>query len=214
MRRVSRSLSSVGLGGQIRSRSQQLLSRISPCLVNSRLRRVSCCEAIVSSCRLHCARSYRTKSTMGIRGYRNAEREPDSPSVVAKYLKRAVHYCQECTKAQRQRSQPLTRSALPELPWQKVTTDLFEWKQEVFLLLVDYYSRYVDIACLNRLTPTDVIIRTKSISARHGIPETVISDNGPSFIPGLQGVRRLQTSDKQPLLPSEQWGSKEGSGHH
>ncbi len=100
---------------------------------------------------------------------------------ISKGLKELVQNYQECTKAQGQRSQPLTRSALHELPRQKVATELFEWKQEVFLLLVDYYSQYVDIARLNRLTATEVIIRTKSIFARHGIPETVISDNSPQF---------------------------------
>ncbi len=46
---------------------------------------------------------------------------------------------------------------------------------------MDYYSRYIEIACLNRLTATEVIVQTTSIFARHGIPETVISDNDPRF---------------------------------
>jgi len=80
-----------------------------------------------------------------------------------------------------------------ELPWQKVGTDLFEWRNDMFLLVVDYYSRYIEIAKLNRSTAEEVIARTKSIFARHGIPEIVFSDNGPQYRQ-LMPTRRLPKS--------------------
>ena len=52
---------------------------------------------------------------------------------LSKRLEELVHNCQECLKAQRQHSQPLTPTPLPQLPWQKVASDLFEWKQTVYL---------------------------------------------------------------------------------
>ena len=76
-----------------------------------------------------------------------------------------VKSCQECCKAQRQQPQPLTPSSFPELPWQRVGTDLFEWKQKHFFIIVDYYSRYVEIAKLQRTTAEEVIAHTKSIFA-------------------------------------------------
>ena len=100
---------------------------------------------------------------------------------LSKELGELVKSCQECCKAQHQRPQPLTPSSLPELPWQRVGTDLFEWKRKHFLIIVDYYSRYVEIAKLQRTTAEEVIAHTKSIFACHGIPEVVISDNGPQF---------------------------------
>ena len=48
--------------------------------------------------------------------------------------------------------------------------------------MVDYYSRYIEIARLNRPTTTEVVIHLKSIFARHGIPETLHSDNGPQYM--------------------------------
>ena len=44
-------------------------------------------------------------------------------------------------------------SAFPELPWQKVGTDLFQWRQ---LIIVDYLSRYVEIARLNQPNADEV----------------------------------------------------------
>ena len=69
---------------------------------------------------------------------------------------------------------------LPNLPWQKVATDLFHWKTSTYLLL-NYYSRYIEISKLNEQSSSEVICHTKSIFARHGIPQEVVSDNGPSY---------------------------------
>ena len=100
---------------------------------------------------------------------------------ISKELERVVQRCTECCKAQSQRAQPLVPTPLPELPWQKVATDLFQWKQKTFLLVIDYYSRYIEVARLNNSTAEEVVAYTKSIFARHGIPETVVSDNGPQY---------------------------------
>ena len=51
----------------------------------------------------------------------------------------------------------------------------------IYLLAVDYYSRYIEVAHLSQATANEVVNHTKSIFARHGIPETVISDNGPQY---------------------------------
>ena len=100
---------------------------------------------------------------------------------LSKQLEELVLNCPECLRAQRQRPQPLTPTPLPQLPWQKVATNLFEWKQEMYLLVVDYFSRYIEIARLNRPTTMEVVTHLKSIFAPHGIPETLISDNGPQY---------------------------------
>ena len=47
--------------------------------------------------------------------------------------------------------------------------------------MVDYYSRYIEIARLSRTTTAEVVSHLKSIFARHGIPEIFISDNGPQY---------------------------------
>ena len=89
--------------------------------------------------------------------------------------------CQTCCKFQSQGAEPLIPSTLPSLPWQKVAMDIFEWKKSLYLLILDYYSRYIEIAKLSRLTSTEVIMHVKSIFARHGILQKVISDNGPQL---------------------------------
>ena len=78
------------------------------------------------------------------------------------------------------RAQPMIPSKLQELPWQKLVTDLLiDWKGQEFVLVVDYFSRYYDIGVLGKSTSQEVISHPKAICTRHGIPETVISDNVP-----------------------------------
>ena len=73
-------------------------------------------------------------------------------------------------------------SPFPEYPWQKVATDLFEWKKTTYILIIDYYSHYIEISSLRASTSTGVIQKIKTIFAQHGIPECIASDNGPCTV--------------------------------
>ena len=58
---------------------------------------------------------------------------------------------------------------------------MFVWNNTNYVLVVDYYSNYFEIAQLATTKRSTVIQHIKSIFARHGIPEIVISDNGPQY---------------------------------
>jgi len=66
-------------------------------------------------------------------------------------------------------------------PWESVSTDLFKWEGDDYLLVVDSYSHFIEIAKLNNTTSQTVVMHTKSILARHGIARTVKNDNGPQY---------------------------------
>ncbi|UYV75549.1 PYROXD1 [Cordylochernes scorpioides] len=69
----------------------------------------------------------------------------------------------------------------PTRPWQKIGMDLFKFENKWYLVVIDYYSRFPEMIQLDRLTANVVVRSCKSIFARHGIPETVVSDNGTQF---------------------------------
>ena len=100
---------------------------------------------------------------------------------LSKQLESTVKSCQECLINTTQGSEPLRPSILPQHPWQKVGTDLFEWNKSTYLFMVDYFSRWIEIARLSNQTSEEVILHTRSMFARHGIPEVVVNDNGPQF---------------------------------
>lgn len=46
---------------------------------------------------------------------------------------------------------------------------------------MDYYSKWIEVAKLDDLTSNNVICHLKSQFARYGIPDELISDNGPQY---------------------------------
>jgi transposase InsO family protein len=55
------------------------------------------------------------------------------------------------------------------------------WNGSKYLLVVDYFSRFTEIAQLKSKISEETIHHLKNIFARQGIPVTAISDNGPQF---------------------------------
>lgn len=96
-------------------------------------------------------------------------------------LENLIKSCQKCIEGSQNVREPLIPSKFPDRPWQKVATDLFELDGQKYLLVVDYYSRFIEIAKLFGTTSAAVINHLKSIFGRHGIPEIVFSDNGPQY---------------------------------
>ena len=100
---------------------------------------------------------------------------------LSKQIEDLVNNCKVCCREQRPKTEPLTPTPLPDRPWQRVGTDLFEHSTGKYLTVVDYFSRYVEVALLTKTDSASTITKLKSIFARHGVPETVISDNGPQY---------------------------------
>lgn len=81
---------------------------------------------------------------------------------IGKALQDKVFNCPICCQYRTTRTEPLMPSKLPDRPWQKVATDLFEWQKSQYLLVVDYYSRFIEIAKLSSTTSANVINHLKN----------------------------------------------------
>ena len=97
------------------------------------------------------------------------------------HISQLVENCNTCSQHRAEHREPLLTSPVPERPWQRVGTDLFFWEKKTYLLVVDYFSRYIEIAHLNVASANTVIAALKEAFSRHGTPETVMSDNGPQY---------------------------------
>lgn len=56
--------------------------------------------------------------------------------------------------------------------------DILKKRSKWYLVVVDYYSKYVELSHLPKLDTQTLIQRLEVIFARHGVPETVFTDNG------------------------------------
>lgn len=97
-------------------------------------------------------------------------------------IEEKVSKCPTCCQYQRSNpKEPMITAEIPERPWSKIGADLFEYNGATYLLTVDYYSKWPEIARLDGLTSKHVIVQLKSQISRYGIPDEVVSDNGPQF---------------------------------
>ena len=93
-----------------------------------------------------------------------------------------VMACPTCAKFRSQPAEPLQPTEFPSLPWEKIACDLCQHKSTDYLITVDYFSRYISVHRLpNSTTSAAVIKELDTLFATHGIPTTLISDNGPQF---------------------------------
>ena len=94
-----------------------------------------------------------------------------------------VTNCGKCIEHRKPNREPMILSAVPERPWQVLGIDLFKLNGRTYLLVMDYYSRFIEISILLASQKSSgTIPALKSVFARHGIPDILRSDNGPKLV--------------------------------
>jgi hypothetical protein len=122
------------------------------------------------------------RSHIGIEGCLRRAREVIYWPRMNAEVKDFVSKCSICqTHQPEQCREPLKSYAVPPRPWSVVGEDLFQLGQQQFLIIVDYWSGFFEVQELIKVTSKSVITASKVQFARHGIPDTLISDNGPQF---------------------------------
>ena len=70
---------------------------------------------------------------------------------------------------------------VPPVPWSKVATDIFHYESQLYLLIVDYTSRFPIVRKLKSMLAQNAAEHFKSIFLKYGWPDTIMSDNGPCY---------------------------------
>ena len=90
--------------------------------------------------------------------------------------------CQFCEEYRPSKAhEPLMPTPLPEGPWQKLGADICEYNKQQYLVVVDYYSRFIELLHLPDLTSKTLVYKFKNLFARHGLPYSLRTDNARSF---------------------------------
>ena len=93
-----------------------------------------------------------------------------------------VTTCPECMEVRpTQRKEPPITTPLPQRPWQKIGADICEYAKQNYLVVIDYFSRYLEIAHLPDMTSETTCARLKNMFARWGCPDELCTDNGGQF---------------------------------
>ncbi|UYV73527.1 K02A2.6-like [Cordylochernes scorpioides] len=122
------------------------------------------------------------KSHQGISAIQGLARESLFWPGMSMDIAERVKSCDICQKYQKSKTRETLRSfPIPDYPWQTVSMDIFYIERKPHLLIVDRFSGYPEVYALNPPTATNVRNKLRETFARFGIPETIMSDNGPPF---------------------------------
>ena len=97
-------------------------------------------------------------------------------------IKQMVDCCVPCQEIKPKPTKtPLIQHSDGGQPWNKIGLDLFQIKDKHYLVSVDYFSSFIEVEYLTTTTSLQVIRALKRQFARFGVPNVIISDNGPQF---------------------------------
>ena len=97
-------------------------------------------------------------------------------------VKDQIKQCSICNEFQAKNQKlPMQSHKLPDRPWSRVAADQFTLHGKEYIVLVDFYSDFTEVQKLEEKTSSSVIEFFKEQFSRHGIPDTLTTDNAPQF---------------------------------
>ena len=92
-----------------------------------------------------------------------------------------VRSCLSCQSVRNKPPQaPLQPWDRPKTPWQRVHKD-FLFMNKMFMVVVDSHSKWLEVEIMPNMTSETTIEKLCDLFARFGVPERLVSDNGPQF---------------------------------
>ncbi|XP_042144425.1 uncharacterized protein K02A2.6-like [Ixodes scapularis] len=97
-------------------------------------------------------------------------------------IKCYVERCATCQATDKKPArQPLHLKEIPDLPWERVASDLFNFEGKSYVVIVDSYSGYLDFKKLSGESSKEVVNVMKEWLATQGVPKVIETDNGPCY---------------------------------
>uniref|UniRef100_A0A8C4NCS6 Gypsy retrotransposon integrase-like protein 1 n=1 Tax=Eptatretus burgeri TaxID=7764 RepID=A0A8C4NCS6_EPTBU len=119
------------------------------------------------------------------------------------------HMIRHCPTCQSDADNPRRVSCLwpvPDKPWQIIHVDFAGlFRDKMFLVVVDAFSKWPEVVVMQSTMAENTVEKLRSIFANKGIPEVLVSDNGPQYVSGLfndfmvqNGVKHLKSAPYHP----------------
>ena len=70
-----------------------------------------------------------------------------------------VENCRVCLQHKVKHPEPLNPTPFPECPWQELGADFFQCQSCDYLIVVDYYSRYIEVAAMTKNKKESEVVR-------------------------------------------------------
>ena len=98
-------------------------------------------------------------------------------------IENIAQHCGQCEENARQPTRaPLRPWLFPQRPWSRVHVDYAgPTEGKMILVVVDAYSKWIEAKVVHSATTQVTIEQLRGLFATHGLPETIVSDNGTCF---------------------------------
>ena len=122
-------------------------------------------------------------------------------------LETKVQHCLSCQENRHLPADaPLHPWEFPSKPWSRLHIDFAgPFMGHTFLIIVDAYSKWLDVHIMNSMSTTATINKLRSTFAIHGLPDMIVSDNGGTFTSAefanymqLNGIKHRTTAPWHP----------------
>ena len=98
-------------------------------------------------------------------------------------IEQSAKHCKGCEQCQNMPKQaPLHPWEWPSTPWQRVHVDYvgpFSWYN--YLVVIDAHSKWPEVIMTKSTSSERTVEISRTIFARNGLPEQIVSDNGPQL---------------------------------
>ena len=98
-------------------------------------------------------------------------------------IQELVQGCSVCQAVQKMPAvAPLHHWKWPERVWQRIHIDFAEKDKQHFLIVIDSHSKWLEVFPMSSTTSQNTIAVLRSLFASYGLPEELVSDNGPQLV--------------------------------
>ena len=122
-------------------------------------------------------------------------------------IEKVVKECTQCQQHQKTPAlAPLHPWEWPDQPWTRLHIDhAGPFLGKYFLIVMDAHSKWIEVEIVPSTATSHTIQKLRNMFATHGLPETVVSDNGSCFTSGefstfmaYYGVRHIKSAPYHP----------------
>ena len=98
-------------------------------------------------------------------------------------IERRTKECQPCQENQRNPAKaPLHPWEMPQQPWKRLHIDFAgPFEGQMWLIIVDACSKWPEVIAMTSTTAVKTVDILRSVFSRYGIPDQIVTDNGPQF---------------------------------
>lgn len=120
------------------------------------------------------------ESHQGVEKCKNKARELLFWIGMSKDIEEMVLNCSICQRLRSSnQKEPMIPHELPKRPFEKIGIDILEYCNKYYLVIVDYFTKWIEAPQIQNKTVNEIINKLKAVFSQFGVPEKIVSDNNP-----------------------------------